>query len=71
MRARDTTTGELLWTTELDVMANGLHWYGDRILVTVPGQDDLAAVVAVAVLDATTGAVVTTVPTDLDIAHVS
>ena len=46
-------------------------WYGDRILVNVPSQDDLSTPVSVVVLDAATGAVVTTVPTDLDVAFVS
>ncbi len=71
VRARDTTSGALLWTAQLDVMANGLTWYGDRILVNVPSQDDLSTPVSVVVLDAATGAVVTTVPTDLDVAFVS
>ena len=69
-RARDTTTGELLWTVELDRPAAGLWWYGDRVLAVIPDGFGSVETTAVAVIDATTGAIVSTVPTTVDIAYV-
>ena len=63
LRARDTTTGELLWSVDLGAPAAGLWWYGDRVLAVIP-SDESSAIEAVVVVDATTGEVVTTVPTD-------
>jgi hypothetical protein len=71
LRSRDTTTGELLWTTDLGRPVTATHWYGDRIVVLVPtGGVPGATYEAVIVLDALTGDVITTVPTSLDIAFV-
>ncbi len=70
VRARDTTTGELLWTVDLDAPAAGLWWYGDRVLAVIPTDIGTMETAAVAVIDATTGEIVTTVPTTLDIAFV-
>jgi hypothetical protein len=71
LRSRDTTTGELLWSAELEDPVGPTQWYGDRIVAQVlanggagPGYE------AVIVLDALTGDVITTVPTSLDIAFV-
>ena len=70
LRARDTTTGELLWSVDLDAPAAGLWWYGDRVLAVIPNEHGSSETAAVVVVDATTGEVVTTVPTTLDIAFV-
>ena len=71
LRSRDTTTGELLWSTELDQPVGLTHWYGDRIVALAPadGVPGLAYE-AVIVLDALTGDVIKKVPTSLDIAFV-
>ena len=50
LRSRDTTTGELLWSTELDRPVGPTHWYGDRIVALapadgVPGGDHEAVIV--------------------------
>jgi hypothetical protein len=71
LRSRDTTTGELLWTSELDRPVTATYWYGDRIVALVPSDGVPGTTYeAVIVLDALTGDVVTTVPTSLDIAFV-
>ncbi len=72
LHSRDTTTGELLWTAELESPVAGLHWYDDRIIASAPG-DGVPGVAneAVIVLDAVTGEVITTVPTTIDVAFVS
>jgi hypothetical protein len=71
LRSRDTTTGELLWSAELDRPVTVTHWYGDRIVAQVPaGGVPGADYEAVIVLDALTGDVITTVPTNLDLAFV-
>jgi outer membrane protein assembly factor BamB len=71
LRSRDTTTGELLWSAELDRPVTVTHWYGDRIVALAPsGGVPGATYEAVIVLDALTGDVITTVPTSLDIAFV-
>ncbi len=38
LRARDTTTGELLWSVDLGAPAAGLWWYGDRVLAVIPSD---------------------------------
>jgi hypothetical protein len=71
LRSRDTTTGELLWTTELETPVAGFHWYDDRIVASVPaGGVPGMANEGVIVLDAATGDVINTVPTSVDIAFV-
>jgi hypothetical protein len=71
LRSRDTTTGELLWTAELESPVAGFHWYDDRIVASVPGGGvPGVAHEAVIVLDARNGDVITTVPTSTDIAFV-
>jgi outer membrane protein assembly factor BamB len=71
LRSRDTTTGELLWSTELETFVAGLHWYDDRIVALVPGGGvPGVANEAVIVLDALTGDVIKTVPASVDIAFV-
>ena len=71
LRSRDTTTGELLWSTELDQSVGPTYWYGDHIVALapdggVPGGEYEAAIV----LDAATGEVIDTVPTTIDLAFV-
>jgi hypothetical protein len=71
LRSRDTTTGELLWSTELDRPVDLTYWYGDRIIARAPADGvPGAAGEAVIVLDAVTGEVIETVPTTLDLAFV-
>jgi hypothetical protein len=70
LRARDTTTGDLLWSVDLEAAAAGLWWYGDRVLAVIPRDDGTFETSAVVVIDATTGDVMATVPTTLDIAFV-
>ena len=64
LRSRDTTTGELLWSAELDQPVGLTYWYGDRVVALAPadGVPGLAYE-AVIVLDAATGEVIETVPT--------
>jgi hypothetical protein len=71
LRSRDTTTGELLWSAELDQPIGLLHVYGDRVLALAPADGvPGAAFEAVIVLDVVTGEVIDTVPTTLDLAFV-
>jgi hypothetical protein len=71
LRSRDTTTGEVLWSAELDRPVSVTYWYGDRIVALAPsGGVPGTTYEAVIVLDASTGDVITTVPTSLDIAFV-
>ena len=71
LRSRDTTTGELLWSAELDRPVSVTYWYGDRIVALAPA-DGVPGVEyeAVIVLDAATGEVIETVPTTIDLAFV-
>jgi hypothetical protein len=71
LRARDTTTGELLWSAELPQPVTVTYWYGDRIAALaptagVPGVDYEAVIV----VDARTGHVIETLPTTMDLAFV-
>ena len=71
LKSRDTTTGELLWSAELDRPVGLTHWYGDRIVALAPADGvPGGASEAVIVLDALTGDVITTEPTTLDLAFV-
>jgi hypothetical protein len=71
LRSRDTTTGELLWSAELDRPVGLTYWYGDRIIALAPADGVPGATVeSVIVLDAVTGEVIETVSTTLDLAFV-
>ena len=71
--ARDTTTGALVWTVELDRPFGSLVHTGPTVLVTQPPAeriaDPWAATESVVVVDAASGEVVRTVPTELEILH--
>jgi hypothetical protein len=71
LRSRDTTSGELLWSAELDRPVGLTYWYGDRIVALAPADGVPGGPYeAVIVLDALTGDVIETVPTTLDLAFV-
>lgn len=72
IRARDTTTGELLWTVEMPGMFASLHHSEDRVLVAYPPPtaDPMSpweATSWVDVHDAETGRLLLTVPTVIPI----
>lgn len=70
LRARDTTSGDLLWSTELELPYTRLTWFGDRLLVPQSLGADTLDVEQISVLDAGTGEILLTVPTTLDVVHV-
>jgi hypothetical protein len=66
IRRRDTVTGDLLWSAEMDLPFNFLAHTGDRVLVGQPRRDDefepWESMRSVVVFDAITGEEIADVP---------
>ena len=72
---RSTSDATLLWTTEVEPSAGQLAITGDHVVVEVPPAEShyqpWAATEALAVFDLATGTRVGTIPTTLQIIHLS
>ncbi len=73
MRVRDTVTGELRWSAELDRAFNFLAHTGDRVLVGQPRPEHefegWKSMESIVVLDATTGEEIAAIPTSAVFLH--